>query len=238
MNNRNQHSKAWTHCVVLGSNPNDDNVSMQMDSSHNIKTVDNQVNKRHYTGKVVLGSTDGAGAYADTLPIPTYDTNNNRSGWYHHKIAGNTDKLNYYFYSEGNTPFLLKDITNVKATVIIDNYTNSSSIPFFCVYTKPTGVNDAQPWYHSKRCFTISPGERIIVGERIQMYALNKGFNPKGHRQVEFNSVVDTGECIDTEEILTMSIHTDSGSPIDTRLLVKALGYETAQDIEVNLELD
>lgn len=234
MNNRNQHSKSWTHCVVLGSNPNDDNVSVQMDSSHNLKTVDNQVNKRYYTGKILRTSSDGIATYADTLPVPSVDPNQ-RSGWFYHKIAGNTDKLNYYFYSEGNVPFLLSDLTNIKGIVSVDS---ASAIPFFNVYTKPTGVGDAGAWYHSKRSYTLSAGERVIIGERIQMYSLNKGSNLKGHRQVEFNTVINEGDCLATEEILTISIHTDSGSPIDSKVLVKSLGYETTQDIEINLELD
>lgn len=233
MNNRNQHSKSWTHCVSMGSNPNNDNIPLQVDDSHKLKTVDDQINKRYYTGKILSTTTDGIASYSDTLPIPSVDPNG-RSGWFHHKIAGNTDKLNYYFYSEGNVPFLLNEIKNLKAIVSVDS---ANSIPFFCVYTKPTGVNDAGAWYHSVRRFTISGGEKIVVGERIQMYSINKGLNLKGHRQVEFNNIIDSGECLGTEQILTISIHTDSTSPIDSKILVKALGYETTHNIEINLEL-
>tara|TARA_R100000541_G_scaffold44152_2_gene51310 strand:- start:2122 stop:2832 length:711 start_codon:yes stop_codon:yes gene_type:complete len=236
MNNRNQHSKSWTHCVVLGSNPNDDNVSLKVDESHHLKTVDTGINKRYYTGKVLLTSSDGVATYADTLPAPQSDSNS-RSGWLHHKTVANTDKLNYYFYSQGSIAIKLKEITNLKAIISVDNYTNTSSVPFFVVYTKPTGVGDAGAWYHSKRAYTLTAGQKIMVGERIQMYAINKGSNLKSHRQVEFNQLVETGDLDPEEEVLTISIQTDSDSPINTKTLVKAVGY-LASGIEINLELD
>jgi hypothetical protein len=193
--------------------------------------------KRYYTGKILLSSIGGIASYADTLPVPSNDLDN-RNGWLHEKTIANTDKLNYYFYSEGNIPLKLNEITNLKAIISVDNYTNTQSLPFFVVYTKMTGVGDAGVWYHSKRSYSLTADERIVVGEKIQMYSINKKVDTKAHRQVQFNNTIDTGDCDGEEEILTISIQSDSGSPIDTKILINSVGYETSHAVEINLELE
>ena len=236
MNNRNQHSRSWTHSIVLGQNPNNDNVSLKVDDDHNLKTNDTLSRKIIHTGKILLTSPSGVGCYSDTLPVPVSDADN-RAGWSHTKVGG-VEKLNYYFYTEGNIPLKLKDLRCLKSIVSIDNYQSNLSNPFYVVYTKMTGSGDAGSWYHSKRNYSLTALERIVVGERIQMYSINKGENLQGQRQVEFNTISDTGDCDDEEEILTMSIHTDSTSPVSSKILVKSLGYETTQGIIVNFELN
>lgn len=193
--------------------------------------------KRYYTGKINLYSTGGIASYADTLPVPSNDSDN-RGGWFHHKTIANANKFNYYFYSEGNIPLRLNEITNLKAILSVDNYTNAQSLPFFVVYTKMTGVGDAGVWFHSKRSYNLTADERIVVGEKIQIYSINKKVDTKAHRQVQFNNTIDTGDCDGEEEILTISIHSHSGSPIDTKILVNSVGYETSHGVEINLELE
>ena len=103
---------------------------------------------------VRLSSVNGVAVYADTLPIPYIDEEL-RDGWKHKKIAVGTDKLNYYFYAEGNQPLLVKDLTSVNATLSIDNYQSNLSLPFFIVYTKLQGSNNAGLWFHSSFKYTL-----------------------------------------------------------------------------------
>ena len=207
-------------------------------TSHDkLDTIALHATKRYHTGKVALSSTGGMASFADTMPVPSNDSDN-RGGWLHTKTIANANKFNYYFYSEGNIPLKLNEITNLKAIVSIDNYTNAQSLPFFVVYTKMTGVGDAGAWYHSKRTYSLTTDERIVVGEKIQMYSINKKTDIKAHRQVQFNNTIDTGDCDGEEEILTISIQSDSGSPINTKILVNSVGYETSHGVEINLELD
>jgi hypothetical protein len=230
------HSHSGSSLVKIHSTDNKLNIRAS-ETEDKLDIIALHATKRYYTGKILLSSTGGIAAYADTLPVPLNDLDN-RGGWLHTKTIANANKLNYYFYSEGNIPLKLNEITNLKSILTIDNYTNGQSLPFFVVYTKLTGVGDAGAWYHSKRSYSLTTNERIVVGEKIQMYSINKKVDTKAHRQVQFDNTIDTGDCDGEEEILTISIQSDSGSPINTKILVNSVGYETSHGMEINLELE
>ena len=178
------------------------------------------------SANILLTSSSGVGVYADTQPTPTVD-GNNRNGWLYKKTIANTDKFNYYFYSQGSHPVLLGDLRSLVANVSIDNWQSNASVPFFVIYTKPTGVGDAGPWYHSKRAYAVDSSKNILLGEPVNLYCINK---PKcthnGNRDIDLTTVINTGECLPTEEILTVSLQSDSAAPIQTQVLVGNLGYE------------
>ena len=180
--------------------------------------------KKQYNGQTLLGSTTSLSVYADTIPVPQSDPDG-RSGWLHTKSSANTDKFNYYFYSEGNTPVTLADLTGLNAQISVDQYTSGLSLPFFVVYTKMTGVGDMGSFYHSKITYGLSAGEKILVGEDIEMWAINKNTIYDKRRHVEFNVKGVEGDGLSTEEIYTISLHSDSTSPINTQILVKDVGF-------------
>lgn len=108
-----------------------------------------------------------------------------------------------------------------------------SSVPFFIVYTKPTGVNDYDSWYHSKVIYTMDASSTIMLGEEIEIYSINKQTKHHKHRRmVSFNTKLLSGEGLSTEEILTVSIHSDSSAPANTQILVKNVGIEILKDNE------
>jgi hypothetical protein len=93
------------------------------------------------------------------------------------------------------------------------------------VYSKATGSGDVS-WYKSRITYQLSDGQIIIPGEEIQAWSGVKPSKASNRRMVEFNSVSSVGTALDTEEILTIAIHTDSGSDIGTKLLVNQVGYD------------
>ena len=183
-----------------------------------------KTNQLWINNKVKLGSSKSLGVIGgESTPIADPDEN---EGWLFKKLANDATKINLYFYSQGNNALTLDDLQTIKATVNIGNYQNDASLPFFIVYTKPTGVNDAGVWYHSKETYTISPNINIILGETIEIYGgtlPNKSNSNK--RQVAFNTKTTDGEGLLTEEILTIALHTDSGALLNTEILVKNMCF-------------
>jgi len=178
------------------------------------------------SANILLTSSSGVGVYADTQPIPTVD-GNNRAGWFYKKTIANADKFNYYFYSQGSHPVLLGDLHSLVANVSIGAWASNASVPFFVIYTKPTGVGDAGAWYHSKCAYAIDSSKNILLGEPVNLYCINQpSCSHNGNRDIELTTIVNTGECLPTEEILTIALHTDSAAPINTEVLVANLGYE------------
>jgi len=95
------------------------------------------------------------------------------------------------------------------------------------VYTKPTGVGDAGAWYHSKRAYALEASKKILLGESINLYAIAEPvYTYNCDRTVKLGAIVDTGTPLDSEEILTISLQSDSSSAVNTQILVKSLALE------------
>jgi hypothetical protein len=162
--------------------------------------------------------------------IPTIDPDG-RNGWYFKKLANDATKINYYYYAEANTPFILGELHRLTAVISVDNYKSSLSLPFFVVYTKPTGVGDAGAWFHSAIRYNIDVGEVVNLGELVEIYTeTTPTTNSLNKRKVSFNVKTIEGDGLSTEEILTISLHTATDAPIDTSVLVNYLGYEILKD--------
>ncbi len=178
------------------------------------------------SANILLTSSSGVGVYADTQPTPTVD-GNNRAGWLYKKTIANADKFNYYFYTQGSHPVLLGDLHSLVANVSIGAWASNASVPFFVIYTKPTGVGDAGAWYHSKCAYAVDSSKNILLGEPVNLYCINQpSCSHNGNRDIELTKIVNTGECLPSEEILTIALHSDSAAPINTEVLVANLGYE------------
>ena len=173
---------------------------------------------------ILLTSPPNA-VYADSMPVPTADINN-RPGWLFKKTAG-AEKFNYYYYGQGSHAITLGDIKSLSSNLVIDTWTNGQSAPFFVVYTKPTGVGDAGAWYHSKRAYALEASKKILLGESINLCAIaDPVYTYNCDRTVKLGGIIDTGTPLDSEEILTISLQSDSSSAINTQILVKSLALE------------
>ena len=177
------------------------------------------------TTQVLLTSSTAPLVYADSSPPPVVDPNQ-REGWLFNKSAAGTDKFNYYFYSQGSKAKTLGDVHSLSAKISIDSWDSTLSAPFFIIYTKPTGVGDAGAWYHSKVVYALSAVGDICVGEHIQIFAINESRIHSGIREVELQTQLITGTAHQSEEILTISLQSDSLSAINTQILVSELGYD------------
>src|SRR5210317_1727824 len=107
-----------------------------------------------YTNKVKIGTASGIVVAADSSPGPISDPDD-RAGWLFQKTIPGVDKFNYYFYGEGSQPFTVSQLNAMSAVIRVDNWQGTSSVPFFNVYTKMTGINDAGSWYHSRRTYMM-----------------------------------------------------------------------------------
>lgn len=193
-------------------------------------------NQIQYTGKILSTSTGGTAALADSSLIPGVDPDQ-REGWLFQKAGAGTEKFNIYYWTQGSKVLKGSDIRTLNAIVSVDNYQSGSSVPFFVIYTKPKGDgSDAQPWYNARRAFSLTPTERIEVGQQIELYA--KHIPPeKGVHQVLCNTITDEGTWNDEDEILYITLHSDSAAPTSSKFLIQALGLEIGRNNKILLEL-
>ena len=177
------------------------------------------------TGRVNLSSTAGVAVYADTIPAPTQD-DNGRKGWLYTKTGG-AEKLNYYFYSEGSTAITLATLENAFFVGIVNNWTNTSNVPFIVVYTKMKGDGqDAGSWYRTRRAFSIFPNEPITIGMRTQFQMFDNSTPTFPFQKVTLANQIVTGPNQIDEEILTISVQTDSGAVAGSSVLISNVGWK------------
>jgi len=178
-----------------------------------------------HNGRVNLSSVAGAAVYADTLPIPTADLNG-RKGWLYTKTAG-AEKLNYFFYAQGAHPVTLSQIENIFFVGIINNWTDARNVPFIVIYTKPKfDGQDGGAWYRTKRTFSIHADAQITLGMRTQ-FSIRQFPTPSfPFAHVSLPQITTVGPNSQDEEILTIAIHTDSGSANNISVLVSHVGWK------------
>ena len=176
-----------------------------------------------HNNKVKLGTTSAAMVYgAETTPVADP---NGRDGWLFVK-SGATDKFNYYFYGQGTHPMTLGEFGGAWFTAHVDNYVNGSSIPFITVYTKPQGAGDGGAWYRTRRVYVPRHDTKVNVGvaQQYNTEAINPAYQFP-YDQTHLSLLQVTGPNLDTEEILTMAVHSDSASELTTQILVTNVGF-------------
>jgi hypothetical protein len=162
----------------------------------------------------------------ETQPVADPD---NVNGWLFTKAISGTAKFNYFFYGgTGTTEVLtLGDMRSYWAVVRIDSYQSVLSLPFIIIYTKPTGSGDAGAFYHSKIRGHFNPvTHHIALGEQVQMYLGNEPSVDYGYRKIKCDRVIE-GDGYANEEILYITLHSDSLAPVGTQIFASDFGYET-----------
>lgn len=206
--------------VLHATDPNGNQIPVRVTSGGKLTIIDEA--PKNY----ILSTSASAASVYGTETAPIADINN-RAGWLFKKTLEDAAKFNYFYYGQGSHPITLGDIKSLCSNVVIDTWTNGQSAPFFVVYTKPTGVGDAGAWYHSKRAYLLEASKKILLGESINIYAISEPvYTYNCDRDVKLGAIVDTGTPLDSEEILTISLHSDSASPINTQILIKSLALE------------
>lgn len=189
-----------------------------------------------YTGKINNLSSGGIAVQADSTLTASSDPDL-RQGWCFEKTSAGTDKFNLYYWSQANLPKTGNDIKTLKAIVSVDNYQSTLSLPFFVAYTKPKGDGtDAAVWYNARRSYSFTTTEDIETGQEIEMYAKHIS-DENGVRKVQFNTITDDGTWSDDDELLYLTLHSDSSAPAGTKILVKGMGVVFQRDNEIFYEL-
>lgn len=191
-----------------------------------------------HNNKINASSAEGMAVYADSSPQPTGDPNG-RKGWYFKKTSG-AEKFNYYLYAQGNRALRLKDIKEYYFVGSIDTWTDTGSSPFIVIYTKPLGDGNDAPagWYRTKIVYMINPNASLIqLGVRTQFSTLattNTRF-PYSQKHLALTDIVGVNNP--EEEILTMSVQSDSGGT-DNTILICHFGYSIHnRNDDVNIAL-
>ena len=158
-----------------------------------------------------LGSAGSASIIADSSPQPIADPNG-RPGWSYTKMMG-SEKFNYYFYSGVHETARLRDIKGIWFVGSVDAWTNKTSeLPWFVVYTKPTGVGDAS-WYHSAVRHQLSKNGNIVrAGERCLWKVGFPDVIVEGARVLKMDTTNVVGDYNEDDEILAISLHSNSGA--------------------------
>ncbi len=204
-------------------------------SNAQIETKNHEVK---HNDKVKISSVGGIAVQADSSPSPTVDTDD-REGWLFTKPASDTSKFNYYIYgSVGSShPYTFADLKSVHLCCSVDSWANSASVPIINVYSKPTGSGDAGAFYHSRKDYAINmSNQKIIAGEHINLYAGDRPELSNDNRSIPLEILTSNGTCAGTEEILYIVVGSDSGSLMNTKILVSEAGYNLNNEIKRSIK--
>ena len=176
-------------------------------------------------GQILYGSSSWTGVKADSTGTFSADPNDRPGVYYTNTVAG--DKANLYYFDGTQETLTVADLSSVYATVYIDDIT-IGNIPHLIVYTKPTGVGDVAPWYHSSKTWEYDPNntDKIGIGERIIICGENRPSKYYSEQKVLYDLSIVSGDFLDTEEILTIALHTNTASPAGgVKVCVNSLGF-------------
>tara|TARA_R110000823_G_scaffold310227_1_gene435053 strand:+ start:160 stop:768 length:609 start_codon:yes stop_codon:yes gene_type:complete len=177
--------------------------------------------------QIQLGSASAMAFQADSMPSATFDANG-RTGWSYTKMSG-ADKFNWYFYAGTYEAMQVKHVKNMYFCGSIDAWTGiGNEAPFFVIYTKPKGDgSDEAVWYHSKRAYALHAGSQLIrAGEKCLFYCLQNPVEDfDGIRRVPFRTRIDTGTMLPNDEVLFMTLQSDSGA-VQQSTYVETLGSD------------
>lgn len=194
-------------------------------TNQGVLEVENSLENKRGFGQVLLTSTGGTAVKADT-DCTVQEDPEHRVGWNLTNAVGGT-KFNLYYFNGTQEVITLGAITSIYARAFINVNSETSSIPFFHIYTKPTGVGDAAPWYHSKIDYTYDFTNTIGIGEECIFYGINPPTNSFSNRHIQFKTKTVTGDGEDDEEILYMAFSSSSGASQDAvNVTANLLGFD------------
>jgi hypothetical protein len=179
-------------------------------------------------GVTTLLSSNLAIAGGQTAGVP--DPLGNTSGWYFKNSADLTDKINWYYAANSN-PAVNMTLGNFTAQYAVVEVRASGS-PYFVIYTKPTGTNDAGGWYKSRIVYApASPYMDLTayVGQTVFLHwGVDTGDFPTLPRvECTLDSFSSNGLQDAGEEILFANISTSTGYAAGHyEFVVSDLGYE------------
>jgi hypothetical protein len=201
--------------------PSNISVLSSSDLTFNGVSIFSQINdnaKKQVVPQMIVSSP---AIYADSsiAPQPSpFLASYGFGGWAYKKEspqAANA-KINWYF----PFPEINGTVGDLKGLYyqIINSCVNVGDLPFFVVYTRPTGTNDFASWYHSSRVYI--PDANSAANQTCQMYANIKSlsFTPNSigiQNQINMTESTTNGIYLDTDVILFIAFGTNSGSALN-----------------------
>ena len=164
---------------------------------------------------------DGEGATADEAGIP---------GWYYRNTENN--KINWYVY--GDTPSIRNELDDLGVFYAVITPKNTTSEPYFSVYTKAQGDGNDQSWYRSRVTYyhqgnlqTMVAGTKYLVHSATDNTALLDSIDTLLPRiSLGKDAATTAGPEGATEELFLMALSTSSNYPAGTNeFTVEKIGY-------------
>lgn len=177
---------------------------------------------------------DGPNVYSNGWPGAI--DHKGREGWYFtNQTTG--DKINWYYYDPTQLTTTVANFKNAYAIITLD----TNHIPFFGVYTQPTGTGDGASWFKSKRVYATTT-TTAIPGTK---YLIHFGTDPNVYPEIPRIVLSETGAqsvgaFAGTETVYLLALNTDSSvSAGNYKFVAHQLGFKTdAVNREFNLKVN
>lgn len=175
-------------------------------------------------GQVLLTSAGGTAVKADTDCVVQEDPEH-RVGWNLTNTVGGT-KFNLYYFDGSQEIITLRQVQSVYFKGFINVNSETTSMPFIHIYTKPTGSGDAGAFYHSRIDYKYDQDNIIGIGEECVFYAEAEPKTKFTNRKIQLNEKIVNGDGKDFEEILYITVSSDTGATQDAlNVTLNTLGF-------------
>lgn len=202
---------------------------------NNTYSVLTEIEKLQIKQKNILNVYPAPPIYADgqqPLPVPNSISNTyGQFGWYY--INGNTgpNKINWYFPPDTNQT--VGDILGFYLRLFNCSTTSNDNSPFIVIYTKPTGVNDFAPWFHSSKVYVLNSSVTPVANTSYTFFENVSGTCPDpshyASQLVDMQESTVRGVYLPTDQILAISVQSNSASPVNSvEFIAQSLGLMSA----------
>lgn len=217
----------------------------------NLISLVGKINSNKVYNEAYLNTDVMTAIIADSSSPPIEDPNK-REGWYwknsvvnqnldpNEKPTGPIDptpiypqgqKFNWYFYSGENKSYKLEDFKYFYYDALHQVVSNNSSFCFCVIHTKPTGVNDVQSWHHSSIIYNLTSINDVLPNITRFQTVNDELINEKEIPLKNLDNKIVNGEGLDSEEILFISLHSDSGASADNvDVLISQVGFKLREN--------
>jgi len=179
--------------------------------------------------------TQGAITWGDST-LPWLVPANGEQGWQYINSTAGPAQLYYYANTDlvnGGAESNI-ELGSVSGQYFLGNNKLITSVYqskfLVAIYTKPQfDGNDAQPWYRSRKVWTV--GNNKVVSKGVD-YLFYRGSSPADvypqHQLIEMTLATTNGPCADTEIVQFMGVNVDSSAQEDAfNGVVKMAGFST-----------
>lgn len=195
----------------------------------NLINLVGKINPNKVYNEAYLNTDVMTAIIADSSSPPIEDPDK-REGWYwNNSIQG--QKFNWFFYSGINKNYKLEDFKYFYYDGLHQVVSNNSSFCFCVIHTKPTGINDAGSFYHSAIKFTLTSINDVLQNITRFQTVNDELINEKEIPLKNLDNKIVEGEGLDSEEILFISLHSDSGASADNvDVLISQVGFKLREN--------